>query len=145
MDFMGLIDLLDQPPEHPALVAHFKEANITKQPRPAAGEFMAFVQFADQGYEMCFELKPDGVELYLSYITAYPHGDPTHKPYTGKLPRDIQSSDTQQSLATKLGTPVMHNKFTNVDMWKLGNWNLVVRFNKETGAIKAVLVTTPKK
>ena len=145
MEFMELIEFMGEGPEHPALLAHFKQANITKQPRPDAGVYMAYVQFADQGYEMRFDLKPDGMQLFLSHIAAFPHGDPTHKPYVGKLPGDIQKNDTQESLAVKLGAPVMHNDVTNVDMWKLGNWNLVVRFNQETGAIKAVLVTVPKK
>jgi hypothetical protein len=145
MDFMGLIDLLGQAPEHPAIVAHLKEANITKQPRPPADELAAFVQFEDQGYEMSFELKPDGVQVYLAGLTAYPKGDATHKPFAGKLPRDIQGSDTPESLASRLGTPVMRNTRANVDMWKLGNWNLVVGYEKKSAQVNLVQVNFPDK
>lgn len=144
MKFIELVDLVGQDLEHPGLIAHFSENNITTQPKPAAGEPMAYVQFPDLGYEMRFDLKPGGVQLFLSSLTAYPNGDATHKPFRGDLPLAIRGEDTQQSLADRLGPPAIHNKATNVDAWKLGACNLVVRYDKATGAVKNVQVNAPK-
>ena len=145
MDFIELVELLGQDLEHPAIIGHFRESNITEQPKPEVGEPMAYVQFPEQGYEMRFDLRPGGVQLFLSSLTAYPNGDATYKPFRGALPLGIQGDDTQQSLRDRLGTPAIHNKTTNVDAWTLAENNVVVRYDKSTGTVKNVYATVPRK
>jgi hypothetical protein len=145
VEFVQLVDSLGQAPESPAVLAHLQQAGVTQQPRPKQGEYMAYVQFEAQGYEMRFDLQPDGMHLYLSSVTAYVTGDATHKPFAGVLPASIERSDTRETLAKKLGPPPMHNKITNVDGWPLGSNNLVVAFDKANGQLKRVQVNVPAK
>ena len=139
MAYMG------QPPDQPRLLEHLKAAGITRQPQPDAGEDMAYVQFSQQGYEMRFDRTSDGLGLFLRSITAYPSGDATHQPFAGELPQGIQAGDVRADLHAKLGLPAFHNKVFNTDMWKTGELELVVRFDKVANTIKIVQVNAPKR
>jgi hypothetical protein len=145
VEFIDLIDCLDQPPKHPKLLEHFRQHGITPPRRPDSGDPMAYVTFASQGYDMLFKLTPDGQGMYLSSLMAHLTGDEDHKPFTADLPHGINAQTAQTALRSQLGDPFMHNQIVNADAWKLGEWNLVARFDKDTGLIKMLQVNVPKK
>jgi hypothetical protein len=146
MELIDLIDALGEPLDHPKVKQHFREEKITKQPRAEEDEGMAYVQFPGKGYEMRFDADPGaGPQLFLSSMTAYPQGDAGHKPFTGKLPLDIAPGDTRDTLLARLGAPAFHNKRFNIDMWKLGKWDVVVDYVSDSGVISTVQVNVPRK
>jgi hypothetical protein len=146
MEFIDLIEAMGEPLDHPKLKQHFREEKITKQPRAEEDEGMAYVQFPADGYEMRFDEKPGGgPQLFLRSMTAYPHGDAAHKPFTGKLPLDITPAETRDALIARLGPPAFHNKRFNIDMWKLGKWDVAVDYIPATGVVSTVQVNVPRK
>jgi hypothetical protein len=145
MDFAQLITHLGEAPESPALAAHFLEAKVTKQPRPAVGEDTAYVQFPAQGYEMRFDLAPDGGSMFLSSITAYVTADATHERFSGDLPLGISLQDRREDLIRRLGQPDFHNKIFFTDLWRRDGLDYVVRCDKSSGSIKIVQINVPKK
>jgi hypothetical protein len=145
MDFIDLVSVMGEPLDNPALQAHLRAEKISAQPRPAEGEDMAFVQFAAKGYEMRFDLKPGSPQLVLKSITAYVQGDATHRPFTGRLPLDIDPKENRTALLARLGPPALHNKIFKIDMWKLGKWDVAVDYDKASGAVASVQVNVPRK
>lgn len=146
MEFMDLIDVLGEPLDHPKLKQHFRDEKITKQPRPAEDDNMAYVQFPAKGYELRFDLKPGGgPQLLLTSMTAYPQGDATHSAMRARLPFDIVSTDDRAALMARLGPPAFHNKRFNIDMWKLGNHEVAIRYESQNGVVSTVQVNVPRK
>lgn len=145
MEFMDLINFMGQSPDVPELRQHLASAGVTRQPQPEPGEDMAYVQFAEQGYEMRFDRVADGPGTFLRSISAYPAGKATHRPFTGTLPAGLTADASRQQVHERLGPPVVSNKVFQSDMWKLGEWDLVVWFDKSTNAMKLVQVNVPKR
>ena len=146
MEFIELIEVMGELLDHPKLKQHFRDEKITKQPRPKEDEGMAYVQFPDKGYEMRFDLQPGGgPQLFLKSMTAYPQGDATHKAFRGSLPLDILATETRDALVARLGEPAIHNALFDIDIWKLGKWDVAVDYVSPAGVVSTVQVNVPRK
>ncbi len=146
MEFMDLIGLVGEPLDHPKLKQFFREEKINKQPQPAQGDSMAYLQFPSKGYEMRFDLQAGGgPQLLLTSITAYPQGDATHSAMKNELPLSITPTETRDALIARLGAPAFRNKRFNIDMWKLGPLDVVVEYEPDSGVVSTVQVNVPRK
>jgi len=146
MEFIQLVDLMGQAPDEPKLRQHLVDAGITQQPRPPEGEDSAYAQFAEQGYEMRFDVDPDdNTRMFLRAITAFPKGGGAYKPFTGKLPLDMAPGESRAQLLTRLGPPAIRNENFNIDMWKLGALYVVVNYDKADSTVSKIQVNVPKK
>ena len=110
MEFIQLVGLMGQAPDEPQLRQHLVDAGITRQPRPPEGEDSAYVQFAEQGYEMRFDVEADdNTRMLLRAITAFPKGGGAYKQFAGKLPLDIAPGESRDQLLARLGSPAIRN------------------------------------
>jgi hypothetical protein len=141
---MQLVGLLGQTVDHPQVRQYLVDAGITRQPRPAEDEDSAYVQFADQGYEIQFEVdSADNTQMVLRTITAFLNGDATHKTFVGKLPLDIASGESRDKLVARLGKPLVRNERYNIDMWKFDGLDVVVSYDGADDSVDQVQVNVP--
>lgn len=138
MDFPGLLTLLGQSPDNPALRQHLSDHGIDRQPQPAPDEGMAFVRFGDAGYDLRFDLDNKNGRVALTSIQVFPKGDDDHRPFTGLLPGDLSLTDKRDDLLARFGQPTQHNEVFCIDMWRREHVELCITYDEGDMSIEEI-------